>query len=402
MIVRRLDPLDRREQPQRRVQSQAGWRRRSPPWNPRSRNPAPKRLGVRRAIGSNRACRPGSVQFAAAERPPVGEQAFHDLQTHPANRFSGSSSIDQLLKVALQVGPADLTQFQRQLAVDRPAIATDDAVDRLAQQGLKALEVSSQVNHEEGHRRGRRRPEPAFLPLLAPAGLVGVLHRGVTDRRLGLLVRRGQGGTRLRFERDDGAQGDRHLEDGLDDLFHAASADVMTAAEVRHHRGQARPDDMGADLRGDRGTIEVATAGAGARVPLVLGDDGRQLGEFGDLMPGRLGVARPRLGGQRSLAVGADRGHIRHDDLDPLWREAMAMMSGMPRLAARFPPRGCLDDRLGRPRRIGRRGRGAIGGIASELARGVLGPGLPRRRSVEGPPPSPCGVWHTRDRGSGG
>ena len=124
---------------------------------------------------------------------------------------------------------------------------------------------------------------------------------------------------------------------------------------------------MSANLRGDRGTIEVATAGADARVPLVLGDDGRQLGEFGDLMPARLGVARPRLGGQRSLAVGADRGQIRYDDLDPLWRKAMAMMSGMPRLAARFPPRGCLDDRLGRPRRIGRRGRGAIGGIASNL-----------------------------------
>ena len=124
---------------------------------------------------------------------------------------------------------------------------------------------------------------------------------------------------------------------------------------------------MSADLRGDLATIEAATAGAGARVPLVLGDDGRQLGEFGDLMPGRFGVARPGLGGQGSLAAGADRGPIRHDDLDLLRWEATAMMSRMPRLAARFSPRRCLDDRLGRPRRIGRRGRGAIGGIASKL-----------------------------------
>ena len=43
------------------------------------------------------------------------------------------------------------------------------------------------------------------------------------------------------------------------------------------------------------------------------------------------------------------------------------MMSGMPPLATRFPSRRCLDDRLGRPWRIGRRGRGAIGGIASKL-----------------------------------
>jgi hypothetical protein len=32
----------------------------------------------------------------------------------------------------------------------------------------------------------------------------------------------------------------------------------------------------------------------------VLGDDGRQFGEFGDLMPGRFGVAGPGLGGQGS------------------------------------------------------------------------------------------------------
>ena len=44
-----------------------------------------------------------SVQFAAAERPPVGELAFHDFQTHPADCFSGPSSIDQPLKIALQV-----------------------------------------------------------------------------------------------------------------------------------------------------------------------------------------------------------------------------------------------------------------------------------------------------------
>src|SRR3954454_2809167 len=50
------------------------------------------------------------VQFAAAERPPVGEEAFHDLQTHPAHRFSGSSSMGQLPEVAFQVGPADLPQ----------------------------------------------------------------------------------------------------------------------------------------------------------------------------------------------------------------------------------------------------------------------------------------------------
>ena len=55
---------------------------------------------------------------------------------------------------------------------------------------------------------------------------------------------------------------------------------------------------MGADLRGNLAAIEVATAKAGACLSLVLGDDGRQVGEIGDLMPGRLGVAGSGFGGQ--------------------------------------------------------------------------------------------------------
>jgi hypothetical protein len=146
-----------------------------------------------------------------------------------------------------------------------------------------------------------------------------------------------------------GAQGDRHLEDGLD-LFHSPSAKMMTAAEIRHCRGQAWPDDVGADLRGNLATIEVATARAVARVSLVLGDDRRQLGEFGNLMPARLRVARSGLGRQQSLAVGADRGHIGHDLVDPLGREAMAMMSRISGLTAGLRPLGALLTGLGAPR----------------------------------------------------
>src|SRR3974377_1788760 len=71
-----------------------------------------------------------------------------------------------------------------------------------------------------------------------------------------------------------------------------------------------------------------------AFVSLVFGDVGRQLGEFGNLMPGRLGVTGRGFRGQGSLAVGADRGHVRHDLVNPLGREAVAMVSRMPRLPA--------------------------------------------------------------------
>src|SRR3954451_8102432 len=145
MVVRRLDSLDRREQPQRRIQRQHV-------------DTKGRRLGIRAAatllqgglkfprhsLDTGLQARP--VQFAAAERPPVSKQAFLDLQTHPPNRFSGSSTIDQLLEVALEVRPADLAQFPRQLVVNRPAVATDDPGDRLAQQGLKALEIPPEMD----------------------------------------------------------------------------------------------------------------------------------------------------------------------------------------------------------------------------------------------------------------
>ena len=97
MIVGGFDSLDRREQPQRRVHSQ-------------DVGAKGRRRGIRAAAAllqnalefARDGVQPGlqarSVQFAVAERPPVGEEAFHDLQTHPANGFSGSSSIDQFLE----------------------------------------------------------------------------------------------------------------------------------------------------------------------------------------------------------------------------------------------------------------------------------------------------------------
>ena len=102
------------------------------------------------------------------------------------------------------------------------------------------------------------------------------------------------------------------------------------------------------------------------RVSLVLGNDRRQLGEFGNLMPARLRVARSRLGRQRSLALGADRGHIGHDLVDPLGRETMAMMSRMSGLTAWFASARGLAHRLGGTQRIGRRGDRGVGRVLIE------------------------------------
>ena len=60
-----------------------------------------------------------------------------------------------------------------------------------------------------------------------------------------------------------------------------------------------------------------------------------------------LSAPRSGLGRQQSLALGADRGHIGHDLVDPLGREAMAMMSRMSGLTAGLAPARGLAHRLG-------------------------------------------------------
>ena len=85
-------------------------------------------------------------------------------------------------------------------------------------------------------------------------------------------------------------------------------------------------------------------------------------------MPGRLGVARPGLGGQGGLAVVADRRQIRHDLVDPFRREAMAMMSLMSRLPAWLATGRRLDDGFGGSGWIDRRRRGGVRGVAVQLS----------------------------------
>ena len=66
-------------------------------------------------------------------RPPKCEQILHDRQTNIADDFPITSSFLALLKVAFQVGPANLSLFQRQSIVTRPTVADDNPGDRFAQ-----------------------------------------------------------------------------------------------------------------------------------------------------------------------------------------------------------------------------------------------------------------------------
>jgi hypothetical protein len=99
----------------------------------------------------------------------------------------------------------------------------------------------------------------------------------------------------------------------------------------------------------------------------MLGDDGGQPGQFGDLMPGGLGVVGTGLDRQRRVAVGTDRGDVGENRVDPIRGQANPVMPAMPGLTTRTSSGGRLAGWLGCVERVGRRWRGTIGGIAWEL-----------------------------------
>ena len=110
---------------------------------------------------------------------------------------------------------------------------------------------------------------------------------------------------------------------------------------------------MSLDLLGDGGTVEPAGSRTDPRVGLMFGDDGRRRGRFGDLMPGRLGVARAWFDGRGGLTTGASRGDVSLDPIDTPGRQTLAMVSAMPGLSTRFSPGGSFARELGSIQRIG-------------------------------------------------
>ena len=64
----------------------------------------------------------------------------------------------------------------------------------------------------------------------------------------------------------------------------------MTAGQIGEGGGQSGADAVGFEVGRDGGVVEQAAARAGAVVPAVLSDRGRQPGQLGNLVPGRLRV----------------------------------------------------------------------------------------------------------------
>jgi len=269
------------------------------------------------------------------------------------------------------VGPTDLAAKGRQPAVGAPAVAADEPLDLFAQQRHQGVPAALGVDQESGDGAGRRHPQPAQLAGQLPTGFIDVLDVGGADRRERLGVRRRQRRAHLGLQVRHGAHRQGDLKDVFGNLLQAPLADVVTPGEVGQRGGQARADAVGLAAAGDRGVVERAAARAGAEVALVLGDLRGHLRQFGDLMPGRLGVAGPRVGRQRlvaALAAAGDEGdHVR----EAFGGQAALQVGGMAGLRPGLLASGRLDDGLGGLRRVGRGRDGGVGGVRAEARQGL-------------------------------
>lgn len=171
------------------------------------------------------------------------------------------------------------------------------------------------------------------------------------------------------------------------DLLHAALAVVVPTAEVGHHCSEAWADNRHTDLGWDLGTVEQATLGTGARMPLVLGDHRGDLGQLGDLVPLRFGIVGCGLIGQGTVAAQTGGRDVADDVIDSLGWESLAMMSWVSGLPAGLAPRRAFLHGLGRTGWIGGGRNRGVRGVPLQLPSQVANLGLqfgnPLQRSLQ-------------------
>jgi hypothetical protein len=101
-------------------------------------------------------------------------------------------------------------------------------------------------------------------------------------------------------------------------------------------------------------------------VPLIFGDVRGHERQFGDLVPGRFGIAGLGLRGQVVAATSAGRGYEGDDVLEPLGRQSSLQRRRMSGLGTAFFAGGCFDDGLGCLGWIGGGRQGRVGGVLAE------------------------------------
>src|SRR5207248_9847749 len=100
---------------------------------------------------------------AFLEDVPRGNNPLHSQYSLPAQPHAPSTEVNQLLKIAFEVCPANLATFGQYLLIRGEAIRTQDAVDRGAQEILQTDHTTSGLNEKSRHARGGCSPQPDQL-----------------------------------------------------------------------------------------------------------------------------------------------------------------------------------------------------------------------------------------------
>ena len=317
---------------------------------------------------------------AVADAMPEREEGVAGVPQGGADGRGAAATVDQFLKVAPQMRPAQLVLVQRQPPVGGVPVRVNDPRRRRAQQLGRHFRRATAADGEDGDRLGDRRPQPRFgqrtagqrgvgvgLALLAPAGFIDPFERRRRHGRPRGVIRRLQAGAHGGFQPRHAGGTDRQAAGGGQQIGDRAFRQMILAGQQGDQGSHARAVAALWDAGGQRRRRALPAVRAGERVPLVFGDRGGERRDVPHLVA--LGRRVRQRGRQGLGTVRTDR-RAHGDDLGHLvGGHQRALGIRMPRL----PAGGTRRRRFGGPRRrAGRIGRGRQGGVLGGESQALL------------------------------
>ncbi len=218
--------------------------------------------------------------------PPVKHQVgfVHQLL---ADLPGGSRHFRKALEPSQQMGPTKLTKALVN-AIGRPTIRTQDSA-KATKQLLGRVPSSTDVDHEHGHRRGDRHPQPCLLVGLTPAGLVGIHHASGLRMAVCFCHRKPDRFADVLLASRDRTDADVQPEYVGHDVFDEALALVVDAGQQRDHDLRVRAEVPSRHPPRQTSLCVVAAVFANSRKHLPLGNDRSDFWNIPNLMTPRTG-----------------------------------------------------------------------------------------------------------------